>query len=183
MMGFKVIKTNTVEEYLIKDEYNDYAYFFCDVKNGVLSIVSNYGCMGYRWDAPGDNFKKFLTEASTEYLMAKLKKRAFDLDGTIKNMKEWIISCRKEKNCTKEEARYVWDYVIGEIESSYVEDEGFFWGIINSYLSDIEKVDMDYFEGIEIAKKWTDYDKYFINHIWKAFVEQLKQELSEKQTK
>lgn len=175
-MTFKVNKTNTVEAYLVKDKY-DYAYFFVDVKNGVLSIVSNYGSMGYRWEAPGDNFKKFLTEASTEYLMAKLKKRAFDLDGTIKNMKEWIISCRKEKNCTKEEARCVWDDVIGEIESSYVEDEGFFWGIINSYLSDIEKVDMDYFEGIEIAKKWTDYDKYFINHIWKAFIEQLKQEI------
>lgn len=51
-MGFRVTKTNTVEEYLVKDKYNDYAYFFCDVKNGVLSIVSNYGSMGYRWEAP-----------------------------------------------------------------------------------------------------------------------------------
>ena len=86
-------------------------------------------------------------------------------------------------NETKEEARYVWDEVISEIESLYVQDEGFFWGIINSCSKDIEKVDVHYLEGIEISEEWTDYDKYFINHIWKAFVEQLKQELSEKQTK
>ena len=182
-MGFRVTKTNTVEEYLVKDKYNDYAYFFCDVKNGVLSIVSNYGCMGYRWEAPGDNFKKFLIELNTDYLMNKLGKKAFNLDKTIKNMKRWIISCRKKENCTKEEARYVWDEVISEIESLWVQDEGFFWGIINSYSKDIEKVDVHYLEGIEISEEWTDYDKYFINYIWKAFVEQLKQELSEEQTK
>ena len=175
-MTLKVNKINTIEEYLVKDEY-DYAYFFVDTQNGVLSIVSNYGSMGYRWEAPGNDFKKFLTEVNTEYLMAKLKKRVFDLDGTIKNMKEWVISCRREKNCTKKEARYVYDDVISEIGQYYIQDEGFFWGIINGSLDDIKKIDMDYFEGIEVATKWTDYDKYFINHIWKAFVEQLKQEI------
>lgn len=50
-MTFKVNKINTIEEYLVKDEY-DYAYFFVDTQNGVLSIVSNYGSMGYRWEAP-----------------------------------------------------------------------------------------------------------------------------------
>ena len=30
------------------------------------------GSMGYRWEAPGDNFKKFLTELNTDYLMNKL---------------------------------------------------------------------------------------------------------------
>lgn len=147
-MTFKVNKINTIEEYLVKDEY-DYVYFFVDAQNGVLSIVSNYGSMGYRWEAPGNNFKKFLIELNTDYLMNKLGKRAFNLDGTIKNVKNWIISCRREKNCTKEEARYVWDYVIDE----------------------------NYFEGIEVDCEWSDYDKYFMNHIWKAFVEQLKQEL------
>lgn len=56
-MTFKVNKINTIEEYLVKDEY-DYVYFFVDAQNGVLSIVSNYGSMGYRWEAPGNNFKK-----------------------------------------------------------------------------------------------------------------------------
>lgn len=109
--------------------------------------------------------------------MNKLGKRAFNLDGTIKNVKNWIISCRREKNCTKEEARYVWDYVIDEIQQYDIKDEGFFWGIINSNLEYIVKVDENYFEGIEVDCEWSDYDKYFMNHIWKAFVEQLKQEL------
>lgn len=88
-MTFKVNKINTIEEYLVKDEY-DYVYFFVDAQNGVLSIVSNYGSMGYRWEAPGNNFKKFLIELNTDYLMNKLGKRAFNLDGTIKNVKNWI---------------------------------------------------------------------------------------------
>lgn len=175
-MTFKVNKINTIEEYLVKDEY-DYVYFFVDAQNGVLSIVSNYGSMGYRWEAPGNNFKKFLIELNTGYLMNKLSKRAFNLDGTIKNVKNWIISCRREKNCTKEEARYVWDYVIDEIQQYDIKDEGSFWGIINSNLEYIVKVDENYFEGIEVDCEWSDYDKYFMNHIWKAFVEQLKQEL------
>lgn len=90
-MTFKVNKINTIEEYLVKDEY-DYAYFFVDTQNGVLSIVSNYGSMGYRWEAPGNDFKKFLAEINIYYLMNKLGKKAFNLDGTIKNMKNWIIS-------------------------------------------------------------------------------------------
>lgn len=177
-MTLKVNKINTIEEYLVKDEY-DYAYFFVDAQNGVLSIVSNYGSMGYRWEAPGNDFKKFLAELNTDYLMNKLGKKAFNLDGTIKNMKNWIISSRREEKCTQEEARYVWDYVINEIKQYNIQDEGFFWGIINSNLEHIVKVDEDYFEGIEVDSEWSDYDKYFMNHIWKAFVKQL---LNEKQT-
>lgn len=94
----------------------------------------------------------------------------------------WILSNRYKvnayiKNMEAEEARYVWDYVIDEIQQYDIKDEGFFWGIINSNLEYIVKVDENYFEGIEVDCEWSDYDKYFMNHIWKAFVEQLKQEL------
>ena len=113
--------------------------------------------MGYRWEAPGNNFKKFLAELNIYYLMNKLGKKAFNLDGTIKNVKNWIISCRREGNCTKKEARYVWDYVIDEIQQYNIKDEGFFWGIINSNLEHIVKVDENYFEGIEVDCEWSDY--------------------------
>ena len=36
-MAFKVNKINTIEEYLVKDEY-DYVYFFVDAQNGVLTV-------------------------------------------------------------------------------------------------------------------------------------------------
>lgn len=58
-MTFKVNKINTIEEYLVKDEY-DYVYFFVDAQNGVLSIVSNYGSMGYRWEAFVEQLKQEL---------------------------------------------------------------------------------------------------------------------------
>lgn len=76
----------------------------------------------------------------------------------------------------------MWDYVLNEIQEYNIKNEGFFWGIINSNLEHIVKVDEDYFEGIEVDSEWSDYDKYFMNHIWKTFVKQLKQELNEKQT-
>lgn len=163
--------------YFVQDKYYNDNYFFLNEEKGVLSIVSEYGNVGYNWNCSFEDFKSMLINADTDYILSKIKKPVFDLQSTVKNLKEWILETRRNKNCTKEQASEVWE-MINDIDHEGVEDEGYVFKFFNDNRFLIEEFEYDFCETIDflIAKKWTEYDKFFMSYIWKAFIDQLKKE-------
>lgn len=178
MEQIREIRRISSESYFVQDKYYNDSYFFLNKEKGVLGIVSEYGNMGYVLDCTCKDFKEILIGIDPYYILSKLKKPVFDLKGTVKNLREWILETRKENNCTKEQALEIWE-MIEEIEQEDIEDEGYIFKFFNDNRLLIEEFECDFFcdvVSLLIAKKWTEHDKFFINYIWKSFIDLLKEE-------
>lgn len=176
---YRAEKLGNIECYFIKelDSRTDYSYFFIDNENGVLSIVSEYGKFGYMFGKMND-FKGFLKREPLEGIMRCLKGKSFDLEGTLENIKLWIIDHRKDKMCSKYEARKAWEDLEDVIKDyDYaVLNLDYFEGVLEKYDEDLERIDPDFRNSFTylIEREWSWQDKYFMDNILKAFIEQLK---------
>lgn len=67
-----VIRRETAETIYISSRDTSYG-IFCFNSAGDLFINSDWGFYGYAWRSFGDDFKKFLAQTNSDYLMGKLE--------------------------------------------------------------------------------------------------------------
>jgi hypothetical protein len=77
-----------------------------------ISISSDYGEWAYFWSHPGDNWREFLCKVSMDYVAGKFDcDRYFDLEATVRSLKQDVINWRKDKECGKDAAREAFDAI------------------------------------------------------------------------
>jgi hypothetical protein len=100
-------------------------------RGGSIDIQSDYGNFSYAWGSIGDRtLREFLCNLDYHYFMGKTRPsscgRAFDISKTLKQLREDVISRRKERCLNKEEARECWidicdiEEYAGNEEAEYV---------------------------------------------------------------
>ncbi len=83
--------------------------------DGMIAICSDYGNFGYWFGAPGcGGIRKFLIQADPGpggYIAIKLSdgERVYDGNATLKGVKEHILSHRRERDTTRDEASEEWE--------------------------------------------------------------------------
>jgi hypothetical protein len=84
--------------------------------DGYFSTVSDYGNYAYWWGSPGGEFRAFVAqlERQSDYVCSKLARRAewYDAEGTLKAIKQHILTYRREGSMTKERAAEEWDILV-----------------------------------------------------------------------
>jgi hypothetical protein len=105
---------STSERYDIKPKQGSgWGIFTIDEKGGMFHCQSDYGDYSYMWPNHGSkSFKHFLCEINAHYLLNKVAER--DCFNHEKSFKEWekaILNMRKERDCTKEQARDAWYFI------------------------------------------------------------------------
>ena len=93
-----------------------------DDVSGVVSIESDYGNWNYCWPKrghPGESLYEFFISAGDDYLAEKLwggNRYEYDVEASLKSIKEEILRARREDSITKGLARTLYD------ESKYLDD-------------------------------------------------------------
>lgn len=107
---------STCEKYTLKFNRGwDYAVFTID-DTGILQCHSTFGDYAYHWTAFGDNFKEFLCEINSCYLLDKVARRTyFDLDKYHKKAKNELFKLRRSYEINKEDARELYDFINNEL--------------------------------------------------------------------
>lgn len=79
--------------------------------SGMFSVVSDYGNYAYKWTSFGDCFRSFLCKLHAPYLGGKINiehGNEYDEERTKKVIREHILSHRRERSFTREEALQEW---------------------------------------------------------------------------
>lgn len=107
-------KKSTSERYDIRWKHG-WAIFTIDENGGVFSCQSDHGNYNYAWPKHGrKSFKHFILELARDsfYFLGKVSSTTYLNYGTsLRTWKNTIIRMRKERDCTKEQAREVWDFI------------------------------------------------------------------------
>lgn len=82
--------------------------------DGCLSIVSDYGNWGYRWNMMGESksIRRMLLDFNSEYVRNKLSydhAKVFSADKTVASVKREILYYRRQKELPKRETRLDWN--------------------------------------------------------------------------
>lgn len=121
--GKYTFKKSTCERYDIRFGQCGWATITIDENGGMFNCQSDYGTYAYSWPHHGrKTFKHFLIGLAKDhsYLLGKVSKQNWhDYDKTIKQWKKAIIDCRKRRDCSKEDAREVWDFILGLDDYSF----------------------------------------------------------------
>lgn len=109
-------KKSTCEKYTIRWGGYGWAVFTID-EFGMFNCQSDYGDYNYMWPNHGrKSFKHFILELArdTSYLLKKVTKAdTFDYEKSLENWKIEIVRERRERSCTKEQARNAWEVITG----------------------------------------------------------------------
>jgi hypothetical protein len=110
---FKFEKS-TCEKYTIRWGSCGWAVITID-ENGLFNCQSDYGDYQYMWPHHGrKSFKYFILELArdTHYLLKKVSnKNRFNYEKSLKSWEKAIVEFRKERGCTKQQARDAWDFL------------------------------------------------------------------------
>ncbi len=100
-----------VREYSLRSPGNRWLAEIIIRDDGYFSTVSEYGRYVYWWGSAGDNFREFLIDCDSDYLLTKFCGRCEEYDGdrTVKAVKEHILRHRRELGVSRENARKEWD--------------------------------------------------------------------------
>ena len=90
-----------------------WAIIFIDA-HGAFSARSDWGDVGYVWGPSGlpeGGFKRFLLTCGDDYLISKFGRgrRVYDPERSLRAVKEYIISNRREWGASQEECREEWE--------------------------------------------------------------------------
>ncbi len=170
------LEKSTCEKYTMRfNEGWDWAIFTID-NTGMFNCQSSFGNYNYHWRAFGDNFKEFLCEVDSYYLLNKLcDKNTFYYDEWLEQVKKSIIKDRRQYLFDSEEARKVWDYIVDDIgyEDNYT--------VLCMRLWESRELGKAYSD-IIYSDIWPEQDysrnqKAFVLEVYPKFVEILKEEL------
>ncbi len=96
---------------------------------GSFDCQSDYGNFAYVWGSIGDrNLREFLCGLNKDYFMKKTRPhdyREFSVEKTCKEIQREIISQRRERTITKEDASLCWEQS-HEIDTRTASNEGFY---------------------------------------------------------
>jgi len=115
------LKKSTCEKYTIRWGSYGWAVFTID-EFGMFNCQSDYGDYNYMWPNHGrKSFKHFILELAedTSYLLKKVSRRnTFDYEKAVIGWKSELIKVRRARECTKEQARDVWEFIEASEEYS-----------------------------------------------------------------
>jgi hypothetical protein len=94
----------------------EHAYVVADEKTGLLAIESSYGIFNHVWPPRHrrSDLPIFLARLGMDYFMSKARgngAQIFDLDATVKAMKDVVLEARRAANIDKFRAREAWDAI------------------------------------------------------------------------
>lgn len=108
-------KKSTCERYDLRWGQYGWAIFTIDEKLGLFNCQSDHGDYSYMWPNHGrKSFKHFILELAkdTHYLLKKVSKPdTFDFQKALVRWKREIIRVRRDRECTKEQARDAWEAI------------------------------------------------------------------------
>ena len=108
-------KKSTYERYDIRWSQCGWAIINIDENGGVFNAQSDYNNYSYSWPHHGrKSFKHFIIELAKDksYFLGKVSNRSyFNYEESLKSWERAIIEMRREYDCTKEQARNVWDFI------------------------------------------------------------------------
>lgn len=103
---------STVHQYRLRGERGQWVADVIMRSDGYFSTVSDYGNYAYWWGSPGMEFRRFVAqlERQTDYVCSKLSRRSdwYDASGTLKAIKQHILTYRREGSMTKSRAADEW---------------------------------------------------------------------------
>lgn len=90
-------------------------------EEGCLSIISDYGNWGHRWNMAGESkcIRRMLLDFNSEYVYRKLSydhAKIFSAEKTIEAVREQILYDRKARDLDRDIARTEWD-AIGNVDN------------------------------------------------------------------
>jgi hypothetical protein len=143
--------------------------------DGCISIISDYGNFGYWFGSPGCEFRKFLTRCGDDYIQNKLSmgEEQLDQQATERAAKRLVLTNRRDKSLSREQARDEWDAVCAvEWDSEYSRCK---W-----YFEETKLVD---YGACEVLQYRTPMRvQMFVKLLWPLFVAALKAELAAEPT-
>ena len=171
-------KKSTCERYDLRWKYNGWATFTIDENGGLFSVQSDFGNYNYAWPKHGrESFKHFLIEItmSPDYILGKISNEDyFDSDKAEKKWKSKIIELRKDRECTKEQARDAWEFLVNDLSVDgsvdYIQNE-----IYGS--SAISSISEEPWYDFEIELDYPYMAVRFVNEVMPMFSEILKKEI------
>ena len=151
----------------------DYAIFMID-DNGMFSCQSSFGNYGYFWSSFGDNFKEFLCNLRSDYLLTKLSKRDyFNTEEYIETCKNILIKMRHEDEINKKEAREAWNFFDKELDECGNSIDLVCDRIAGcNVLDKITWYDI-WYSDFSPNKSYDPLDEYFVNNIYPEFIKVL----------
>lgn len=173
---------STCEKYTIRWNNYEWAIFTID-ENGLFNCQSSYGNYQYRWPNHGrKSFKHFILDLAKDplYLLNKVsKKTRCCYEESLKLWKQEIIQMRRDKDCTKKQARMAWNFFLGLDEYSnseiLIQKEIFDSPEINDIYPNDSLGALETFEAI------MDYPRdawFFAKKIMPMFAEVIKKEIA-----
>lgn len=111
------MKKSTCERYDIRWDQWGWAIITIDENGGVFNAQSDYGSYAYSWPNHGrKSFKHFILELARDksYFLGKVAKQTyFNYEKHLGEWKRKIIEMRRDRDCTKENARDAWEVITG----------------------------------------------------------------------
>ena len=166
----------TVEKYDIRWSRGEWAVFTIDNATGLMQCHSSYGDWSYAWPNHGrKSFKLFILELEKDwyYLLDKVSDEIFDFDETVKRWKKIIIDWRKQDECTKEQARKIYDFINEDLDES--EGETCIRRLEESEAR--QDINVCVYEEFPLEKNWSGQDIIFAKTIWPMLCDILRKEI------
>lgn len=167
-----IVKKQHSERFILK---SDNPHWWANITlspDGFLDIQSDYGSYSYCWGSFGDDFKAFLIECDSSYLLRKFGKERteFDAEKTVSAIKRDIIKVRQDKYIDAEEARALWDSI------------GDFCSAPTPEIFGVELMQTDLFQeiyssdptAIPMIRRADPQACAFLEKIWPHFIDELK---------
>lgn len=177
---FQITKSTT-ELYKIRHESGMY---WADIivddqdKRGRIQIASDYGSWQNYWGDCGYSFKEFLTKIDIGYFAGKIRETDyFDHQASCTKIITDILLARRDNDISKGTARTTYDAIIDIIKTKGSSKESYVAAIQDSipiwkfYQSP---------ECIPLITGISPLFRQFFNEPWQAFINQLKEELTDK---
>lgn len=119
-------KKSTCERYDIRWGQGGWATITIDENGGLFNAQSDYGSYAYAWPCHGrKSFKHYivldLVRDESDFLGKVAREDYFDGNKAIEQWLSEVIKIRKERDCTKEQARDAWDF-INDLDTSLSPD-------------------------------------------------------------
>jgi hypothetical protein len=169
---------STTDRYTLRWKDRPWWAVFMVSEDGFLSVQSDFGDYSYRWPAPGQPFKEFLTDIDTHYLMGKFGRREeFNLTETLIQIQRDILEYRQEESITAEDAREAWDATM-RLSNECDEDQSDFYHQLMRDTPILTIVYRGDYTSVPCVNEYPAMLRAFCANIWPAFIDTLKKELT-----
>ncbi|WP_084977330.1 hypothetical protein [Plesiomonas shigelloides] len=179
------VSKRKIELYQVRHEFGD---GWADIsltfgeKSVNVMVSSDYGSFSHYWGHCGYNPKEFLTDINFDYCMGKFfeSKKLYILDAEAceNEIKQSIISLRKDGELTADEAREAWDDLLNPEYGPQAGRDYYHRELYES--KHFERVFVDY-ESLPEKTKINPLCQEFWNNCWLPFIDVLKAEINTEQ--